>query len=86
MKIKFHAAEKFISENSARFIGKKIVSFETEYLIRELVFDEGEMLVGIVMTAMPDSPLKLTMDIERAAELAGIEINWAEQGFKAKKQ
>jgi hypothetical protein len=35
---------------------------------------------------VPDSPLKLTMDIERAAELAGIDINWTEHGFKVKKQ
>ena len=86
MKIKFPEAEKFIAGHKAQFIGKTIVSFDTEYKIKEVVFIEGEVLVHLIMTAQPDSPLVLYMDIARAAELAGINVDWAKHGFKIKKE
>jgi hypothetical protein len=86
MKIKFPEAEKFITENKQKFEGRQIISYETEYKITDLVYEEGEVLAIVIMTASPENVLKLTMDIDRAAELCGIEIDWAASGFKVKRQ
>jgi hypothetical protein len=85
MKIKFSEAEKFITVYREQFVGKLITSYETEYKIIDLGFEEAEILAKVIMTASPENALKLTMDIERAAELCGIRIDWAASGFKVKR-
>ena len=85
MKIKFPEAEKFIAEYKHKFAGKLITSYETEYKITDLVFEEGEIFALVIMTASPDNALKLTMDIDRAAELCGISVDWVASGFKVKR-
>jgi hypothetical protein len=82
MKIKNHAAEVFIEANRKVFSGKTLTSFETEYLVKDLVFQEGEVLALLTLLEIPDSPVKLYMDIDRAAELLGIAVDWKANGFR----
>jgi hypothetical protein len=86
MKIKFPNAEKFIAENKSKFTGKIISSFETEYIIRDVVFNEGEVVVKLDLTEKPMPSFILYMNIERAAELIGLDMKWEAYGFKPGKK
>jgi hypothetical protein len=85
MKIKFPEAERFIAVYNKQLAGKAITSFEIPYRIKELFFSEGELLARLELVELPDSPVLITMDIARVAELAGLEIDWKGYGFKEKK-
>ncbi len=82
MKIKFPGAEKFIADYKDKFMGKVITSFETQYKIKDVLFKEAEVVVHLDLTETPMPSFQLYMDIERAAELIGIEIDWKAYGFK----
>ena len=82
MKIKNHPADLFIEAHKKMFIGKELTSFETEYTIKDLVFREGEVLALLVMRDNPEIPMVLYMDIDRAAELLSVAIDWKKNGFR----
>ncbi len=82
MKIKNHNAELFIEANRKQFVGKDLTSFETSYKIKDLVFQEGEVLALLALADNPETALILYMDIDRAAELLGMTIDWKKFGFK----
>jgi hypothetical protein len=82
MKIKHPAAESFIHSHGNLFTGKAITSFGTEYRIKELVYKEGEVLALLTMLDNPETPMILFMEVDRAAELLGIVVDWKQNGFK----
>jgi hypothetical protein len=82
MKIKNPAADLFIAAHKKMFVGKDLISFETEYTIKDIVFKEGEVLALLVMHDNPAIPMVLYMDIDRAAEILAIEIDWKGNGFR----
>jgi hypothetical protein len=82
MKIKHPAAELFIASYGSLFTGKALTSFGTEYRIKELVFREGEVLALLSMLDNPETPMILFMEVDRAAELLGITIEWKKNGFR----
>ena len=86
MKIKFPNAEKFIAENKTKFIGRRIASYDTEYEITDVIFDESEVLAVLKLNSGQPNGLKLTMDISRAAELCELSFDWKACGFKAGKK
>lgn len=67
-------------------MGKVVTSFETEYVIKDVLFNETEVVAHLDLTEKPMPAFLLYMNIERAAELIGLEIDWAGYGFKPDKK